>query len=254
MRVLSIVATALFLTLAVSCAWAVSIDSTIQPLGHGKIQVTAADTYVFDRDSDTASTEFDQYNQGYSKIAVGLGDNVNLYAKLGAANMEINSITSNNLTTEEKYAYGFLYGGGISAAYQTEDGWLVGVDAQYNMWKSKLDSITVGGAKGTNLAGDLDNKEWQGTLYLGKSITIESPEIKLLPYIGAKYAQIESDYEGLSFDAGSTSYVGSGKLKNDNKFGALAGLNINFNDNLKLSVEGQFADELGATAGVSYKF
>lgn len=259
MRILSIIVSIIvigvILLMFVNSTWAASIDNIIQPLGHGKLQVTAADTFVFDRDIDAPSTEFDEYNQAYTKIAYGLGNYINVYTKLGTANMKIKGITDANETTVEKYKYSFLWGGGISAGYEIKEGWILGVDAQYNAWKSDLDSITVAGEAGTNLKGDLDISEWQGAIYLAKIIpSLESPEIILLPYIGAKYAQIEADYAGISFDTSSTSYVGSGKAKNDNKFGFVAGINIDLTKNLKINVEGLFIDETGVTAGLSYKF
>jgi hypothetical protein len=253
MKILTKIVIVAFLTTCAATALAAGLGDVVQPIEQGKISITPEYTHVFDRDFNQSGEKVDKYDQAYANIAYGIADNVKLYTKLGVADMNIKGRTSASETTQEEYSFGFLWGGGISGNLKLQGDWIIGFDSQYTAWNTDFDAITVNGEKGTKLAGKLKNDEWQAALYAGKEIAMGT-NITLTPYTGVKVARLESDIKGLSFETSTAAYVGTGTLKNDNEFGVVVGTNLKMSENLKVNIEGQFVDETGLTAGLTYKF
>lgn len=260
MKRIAIIGVVIFLM--ASPLFAAAITDSVKPLGHMKFSAAVEDNYIFDRDIDKPSnrTKFDleDMNQVYGKLSLGLSPYLNIYAKLGASDSgEIKTTepaTSGTLDIETDY--GFLWGVGISGAKELFEGWKVGLDTQFSWWKADADKVKHNGITATNVSGEIENFEVQGTPFVTKRFEIPSYNWALNPYLGVKFSYFRTVTDkSVKYTNENGAAISSGwTLKGDDYIGIVVGSDLEISQNLALQVEGRFIDETAITAGGTYRF
>ena len=249
--------TAVFvLGLAASC-YAGSIGP-VEPLGAMKVRLDGEYNGIFDRDIDSSGAmtggEIQESHQGYAKLAVGINDWANVYAKLGVANLEqkLNWNVPSSYTIE--YEYGPLWGIGGNALHNFGNNFGIGTDVQFNMWFTDADSISGTNSPTFINKGSLKNWDFQTALYVTYTYEVGA-EYKIIPYAGGYYSNFQADIDDTIRyqDSGGTQYTVGDSEAEDN-LGILVGMNVQFSENMAFNLEGRFIAETAATVGASYKF
>ena len=264
-----------------SAANAAGIGDNLEPLGNGKISVSLTENTIFDRDyepsGDTTKVNLDEMNETYAKVAFGLGETTNLYTILGRLNSaELNQeglttvIFSETFTVDatSNYKYesdaGFLWGLGINDTHTLENGYFIGTDLHYLRYEADIDKISgsadIYSFTGTDIKGDYEYQEVQGTAYIGKRFET-SPEIFCIPYLGIflNYSKIKvSDVNFTTAEeilGTKWIYTGSsGDIENENNFGMMLGTNVEISKSFALNLESRFISEQALTISGTYKF
>jgi hypothetical protein len=231
-----------------------------ETLGQGKLAVGFDQEFGFNRKMKfqkaseiEANTEYkdakvNEFYRSMGKISYGVIDNIDVYAKLGVANYDAegkqyrDGAYRGKVDYDGKYA--FAYGFGLKGTHNFQDGWLVGLDAQFLTHKNnyKANWEHVSGYK-ESYSGKVTTYEWHVAPYVGKTID------KFTIYAGGKYSDVRSKIKA-SDDDGSWWM----KIKAKNNFGVFTGLDIKMIEHVTLNVEGRFIDETAMSAGLSYKF
>jgi opacity protein-like surface antigen len=228
-----------------------------ETLGQGKFAVGFDQEFGFKREMKHHKSSWEGYKaedveikdtyRSMGKISYGIIDNIDVYAKLGAANFDLkqedyyNDVHDGKSKLDGKYA--FAYGFGLKGTHNFQDGWLVGLDAQFlshkNNYKGKWTSPS--GSDEESFSGKMTVYEWHVAPYVGKKID------NFTIYAGGKYSDLRTKV---------TSPAADGTLKHKAKynFGVFAGLDIKMIEHVTLNVEGRFIDETAMSAGLSYKF
>ena len=228
----------------------------VEPLGTAKFALSGEYNGVFDMDlkknGDITGGEVEESHQGYAKLAVGVSDNVNLYARLGAANLEEKLKWNNSTSHTIKYDNGLLWGIGGNGVYDFGNNFGIGGNLQLDAWFTDADSISGDNSPTFVNKGSLNNYEFQTSLYLKYTYNLG---VKLTPYAGGYYSYFNSKIDKTIRyqDSNATTYT-PGDMKNDDNFGLLAGVDIAATDKIVLNVEGRFIAETAVTGAVSYKF
>jgi hypothetical protein len=229
-----------------------------ETLGQGKLAVGFDQEFGFNRKMKyhkmsvtDSSNEFKDAKiknmyRSMGKISYGVIDNIDVYAKLGAANFDFegkqydNGVYNSKADYKGKYA--FAYGFGLKATHNFQDGWLVGLDAQFLNHKNnyKANWEDVDGDKGS-FSGKITTYEWHVAPYVGKKID------KFIIYAGGKYSDLRTKDK---ISDGSWWM----KTKAKHNFGVFTGLDIKMIEHVTVNVEGRFIDETAMSAGLSYKF
>jgi hypothetical protein len=255
-KLIVFVGIAVFAISIVNTCHAASIGP-VEPLGPMKVAVDAEYNGIFDRDIEESGPmtggQIEDTNQGYVQLGLGLTDWANVYARLGAANLEQKINWNNGRTQTLKYDYGFLWGVGGNALYRFGNNFGIGGDIQFDMWFTDADSISGTNSPTFTDKGSLKNWEFQTAAYLTYDYEI-GVDSKITPYAGGYYSEFGADIDkAISFQDNDTAYS-VGDSEGDDKFGLLAGINVAFSENISAKIEGRFIAETAATAGVSYKF
>ena len=245
-----------------SLANAAGIGDTIEPLGNGKVSVSIINNNILEKDyepsGNVTKANLDEMNETYAKIAIGAGDNLNLYVMLGMINSaeltEDWTQASTNYTTKFETDSDFLWGLGSSSAYEFGNKYFIGSDFHYIAWEADVDKIEESGESATNIKGGYEYYELQGSIYAGKRFE-SSPEISLIPYAGFfyNYSEIESDGD-ITCETTTAYYTHKGDIENDDKFGIMLGANMEIAKSFLLNVEGRFIAEEAFTISGTYKF
>lgn len=241
----------------VSLTMAAGVGDFITPIGNMKVAVSVEDNIIFDRDlsssGDVTGGEVSDSNQTYAKLALGLGDNFNVYGKVGIANLEykINWDVSRSQTL--KFDYGLLWGVGSSCLHEFENNFGVGVDVQFNMWYTDGDSISGSNNPVFIDKGSLKNGELQSSLYLTYSYEADAG-YTIVPYVGGYYAEFKADVDdSIKFRDDVYEYT-AGDLEEDDNIGILIGTSLLVSENLSFNVEGRFISETALTVAAGWEF
>ena len=203
----------------------------------------------------------------YLKISYALTPKIEVYGKLGASKTDLDvDSASNQFSVTNQYSEdgsvlatvtesvteslseletsgrgsdrGWLAGVGTKITiHQTDSGWNLGLDGQYNYRNQDIDKTLAWG--GDLELTDHESHELQGSLILGKVIG------NFRPYGGVSYTKYESEYD-LSVDGDR---VGTLDLENEDNIGYFAGFDFDFSG-LTASFEARGGDEEAFTIGL----
>jgi|GEM_PF-2877729 len=210
--------------------------------------------------------------------AYSFRDNFDIFFKVGGAfadwQLDWYQDGAKVSRTDLESDWGVALGGGIRARLiEFKDDWKIGMSLSYLWFKTDAAERTTrdntgrkykiqdwavnqkfwSGVHSANFKDDQNVHQWQSALYLSK------PFNKFLPYLGIKYFDFLSKYEGTieGFDAGGVS-LGTEKrtikTKSKRNVGVFAGIDYQFNEDIIFSFEGSFIDELAGSASVTLVF
>ena len=160
-----------------------------------------------------------------AKISYGLLDNLDIYTKLGTADVRIKGPAFTAKTSNA-----FAWAIGAKGTYEFTEDWLLGADVQYLRHRHSAGF----NFSGSDWTGKLLFQEWQIAPYVAKRIG------NFTPYLGIKYSDLRAR--------------GAVKLKADDKLGMFVGSSFKINDRLFLNTEGRFIDETAMSFGCTYRF
>jgi len=260
------------LTMLTTMAFAASVGDIIEPIGHLKVAVSAEADYILDKDLDGtiendatagafSSAEIDSASKIYGKVVLGVTDYLNIYAKLGAAGLDMKLKEADGTACDIETEYGTLWGGGISGAKEIHDGWNLGADIQALFYKTDVDEVTYAGAATSNIQGELDNYEFQAALFVNKKFEVDlfdtGEETILTPYLGVKYLLFSSESDGnITFTATAPAgnIIYGTDLEGDNEVGVFGGVNVDLTESVVGNVEVRLVDETAISGSLAYKF
>jgi opacity protein-like surface antigen len=244
------------LVLSNALVYAASIGGA-ETQGQGKFGVALDTEYVFERDLKDNGSDVDPGEEFKSidleelyrimvKTSYGLLDNLDVYVKLGVADIEVSRVIYQNGaydSTSDAFGRGnFAYGFGLKGNYELTEEWILGCDLQYVRHKNEFSWKT------TNASGNVDSgvgdkkatiQEWHVAPYVAYRLD------NFTPYLGLKYSDIR--FEGTV--GGYTS-----KYKADDNVGVFVGTDYEIGENLTLNLEGRFVDETALSFAATYKF
>lgn len=270
-------------------------------LGQGKVSVGVEGGFVFDKDMEIDSAEMTwkdasgavddvddtdaiksvtgginyEEDSVHAKVAYGVLDKLDIYAKLGMAKGTIDN-TLNYPGDDLSYILeedgGFSWALGVKGVlYEFLNGVRIGGSAEFGMRKNDvtgyadLNGTRYGpeeyliaddwftGATSATYSAEEESTMWEIALSISKQFG------QALPYVGLKYAdrkiETSSTFTGLD---GSGTVVGSMEekytFKPEDTIGIFVGTDYNVTENLTLNVEGKFVNETAIAFGASYKF
>jgi len=240
--------------------FAASITDSTKPLGHMKFSASVEDNYIFGRDikkgENRTKFEVEDTNQIYGKLAMGLTPYFNVYTKLGVSDggtIKDEDTSDNKLKIETDY--GFLWGVGASGAKEISDGWKLGIDAQFSMYKIGADRIKYGGSEdASSVSGDIVNLEYQATPFVTKKFFL-SEKYVMDPYLGVKFSHFTTETDDhIGYRAAGVNRTVSWSYKGENYVGIVVGSDLEIDNRWALNLEGRFIDETAITVGGAYKF
>ena len=220
--------------------------------------------YVFDRDltaSGVTSAGLDDASAYYLKFSAQPAKFMSIYAKIGGTNFNVESTLANGNELVEDYDTGLFIGGGVKFAFELMPNVNVGIDNQFNWWKSDIGSAKYPGAI-SEVSGDRSGWEYQLAGILSYDINwnevvnpVHGEWPRFSPYIGVKYSKFELD-NNITVKSGGTTLSIPGTLENDNKAGFIYGLDIVFDDveGFTFNLEGRLIDETAISGNINYNF
>lgn len=190
-------------------------------------------------------------NNILGRIAFGVLDFMDVYLKLGAADYSLKGdvyVGDKKAVTEDLSARtAFLYGGGMKLAHAIEDGWIIGLDAQYLTSDHTLDFSATSIASGAITRatyGTCRMQEWHAAPYVARKIA------NFTPYAGGRYSDLRLKQEGPD-DPKRWDKL---RFKADCNIGVFVGTDCNLGEHCKLTVEGRFIDETAMSVCATYGF
>ena len=220
--------------------------------------------YVFDRDltaSGVTEAGLDDASAYYLKFSAQPTKFMSLYAKIGGTNFNVESTLANGNKLIEDYDTGLFIGGGVKVVYELMPNVNVGIDNQFNWWKSDIVNASYTAAV-TDVTGDRSGWEYQLAGILSYDINwdevvnpIHGGWPRFSPYVGVKYSKFELD-NNVIVKSGGTALSIPGTLTNDNKAGFIYGLDIVFDDveGFTFNLEGRLIDETAISGNINYNF
>ncbi|MFZ2385680.1 MAG: hypothetical protein WBE75_05700 [Candidatus Omnitrophota bacterium] len=264
--------------------------------GQGKISVGYDGEYIFDRDfkekkgsyvSDISdeytmdvewktAVEIDEMYRNMVKISYGVLDNLDIYVRLGTADLELKQTYTESGSIPDAEWTGvlekgtskmdadtaFAYGIGAKGTLPLSETLFFGCDIQYLRHKNDMtgkgtwteyDYDTVTGdltgeyQASADYKGDITFQEWQVAPYVAAKLG------NFVPYLGVKYSGVVTriKYAGVSGDDDDEDNT---KDRADDHVGVFVGTDFKITENWKLNVEGRFVDETAVSLGLNYKF
>lgn len=266
MRKIAVFSLVLALCIFSSVSYAASIGNKIEPIGQGKFAVTAEGNFTFDRDmeakgsSTSGSTvtglEVEKMNQEYGKLIFGLTDNINIFAKLGAAELrDLQATFSTGESVDADFDNDFLYGGGFNTVVNVGDNeeFFVGLSGDFSFFEADTSDLTIIDNTVTNISGGIEVAEIQVGGYTGMKLGI-SDNIAALPYVGVFYNNFNLDANAINYTISGTNYVLDIDSDGDDEFGIAVGTDVNIAENFSLNVEGRFITGTAISFGGTFKF
>ena len=259
------------LLLLPAAVYAASIGGA-ETVGQGEFSIGLDQEIVFGRDGKTLTQdvtgftftsvrskyEIDKMYRTMVKVSYGLLDNLDIYTRLGTASPDYKVWSDlifgspsdiNNETWKYKGRNAFAYGLGLRGTHSLQNGWLMGVDAQYlrhrNKYKATGYYFEYTGGVLIN-EGPMAKKgkvtffEWHIAPYVAVQLD------NFVPYLGARYSDArinEKDEHGYTV-----------KTKSKHNVGVFVGTDYKIDENWKLNIEGRFVDETAMSAGATYRF
>ena len=237
--------------------------------------------------------KIDRLYRTTAKINYALFKNLDIFVKLGSANLKLRdeglrgsfnntlvvtgfpfaptTILLNNGDLDYDTDNVFVWGVGFKAIYNLAKDWLIGIDAQYLRHKhdydaASLETVTIIGGPGNNAiyeswSGTLTLYEWQIAPYLAKKVG------KFTPYLGVKYSDLRIKDQSqvgykyyITIITSNSPFIDVGSSNYTKKYkaidhvGPFVGLDYNIGKHWKLNIEGRFVDETAISGNISYKF
>lgn len=230
--------------------------------GKGRLAVGLDSAFIFDRDLEFKSAsglaangtlknvKIDRGYQIMLKPSYGLFDNLDVYAKLGAADYEgkdesyIGGVkdADDKTNTDTDFAYGF----GMKGTYGLGNDWLIGCDLQYlrSEHKAKVTATPVAGVASSTTYKTAESQEWHIAPYIARKIN------SFTPYLGIRYSDMKTKLKGPAEDG----WADNVKSEADDNVGVFLGTDYKIGENWKLNLEGRFVDETAMSFGATYKF
>jgi hypothetical protein len=249
------------------------IGSTTEHLGIG---AGFEYNYVSDRNNHLDNNhgadnmEIRDVSQVYGKFLVGLGDNYNLYGKIGTSDYSIKFIDRAQDAKMEVDLYrGLYYGIGLNGLYPVMEmsdvpfGSLtfgVGGDIQTNMSINEVKGLNRSGhgSQGESVDGSFYAIDGENSLYVTCAYDIEQLETSIVPYIGMYHSwMIAGTLEGLDYDTELSGYVNNEDFQaamDFATFGLVFGTDFDIAKYVSVNLEGRFLGETAFTTGVVLKF
>lgn len=266
--------------------------------GQGKISVGYDGEYVFDRDCKEkkgsyemdlpagysydilpvewkTQLEIDKMYRNMIKLSYGVLDNLDLYLKLGSADLNLKQTYNETgyLAAEEWSGVlergnseinadaAFAYGVGVKGTLPLSDSLFLGCDIQYIRHKNDFKGtdnwteyeydddgdLTDEYHGSADFKGDVTFQEWQVAPYVAAKLG------KFVPYLGVKYSGIIARTK-YTFSYGDDDDTETIKDRAEDHVGVFVGTDFKITDNWKVNVEGRFVDETAVSMGLNYKF
>jgi len=265
--------------------------------GQGKISVGYDGEYIFDRDfkekkgsyvSDISdeytmdvewktAVEIDEMYRNMVKISYGVLDNLDIYVKLGTADLELKqTYTESGSIPDAEWAgvlekgtskmnadTAFAYGIGAKGTLPLSETLFLGCDIQYIRHKNDFTekdswteysyddegNLTSEEEYSADYTGDLTFQEWQVAPYVAAKLG------NFVPYLGVKYSGAVTKIKYASVSGDDDDYPEDNvKDRADDHVGVFVGTDFKITENWKLNVEGRFVDETAVSMGLNYKF
>ena len=187
-------------------------------------------SFIIDRnlDNDEGGTNSNRY---FLTASYGLLSWISLDGKIGFGNINWDRNRGDNLNYSTNFAGG--YGFRIKGYENEKQGIKSAVGFQH---------ISVH-PEAKNQAGDKNEviiDEWQGSLVISKDIE------SIVPYIGARYGTLDFIRR--------TNEVDRKRIKSEENYGIIVGMDWWMNKSTKLNLEGTFLDGEELSFGISYAF
>jgi len=229
----------------------------VEPLGSMKSAISVEYNGILDKtlkkSGDMSKGRVENSNQVYAQYALGVGDMANIYGKLGTADLETKyTWTTGGRSQTVKYDYGLLWGIGGNFLYDLGNKFGIGGDAQMDMWFNESNSVTGDNSPVFTNKGRSNSYDIQASAYLTYTMEMGT-SMKLVPYAGGYYSFFRTKNTDVKYADNTYSYQ-LGDTDGKDKFGILAGANMNCGQSVTLNLEGRFIAETALTAGLSYKF
>ncbi len=224
----------------------------------------------------------DNMSRSLVKLSYGVLDHLDIFATLGEANFKSKfkgertygftfgvpdedgsgtyaGILEDTGTFKGKSA--FAWGLGAKGVIPFENGWFLGMQAQYLTHKNTVKISGTEKESGTLTGIDLNGdpisetfgsdeetitatgkatvQEWQIAPYVAKKLG------NFIPYFGVKYSDQRMNYKDED---------GKLKIKAADNFGLFLGTDYKIGKNFSLNIEGRFIDETAMSLGATYRF
>ncbi|MFH1189139.1 MAG: hypothetical protein V1682_00420 [Candidatus Omnitrophota bacterium] len=254
-------------------SYASSVGDNIEPLGNLKVAAGAGSNWVFSKHmrsggdyvaTNVSATRLEiDYNQVWSKIAVGITDYLNVYTKIGTVTKATYRIrTTNGMDGNIKTEPSFMWGLGVAGAYKfgRNKDWMLGADAAFNEWRNRTTSSdTISGAqdKYMNVTGSFDTWEFQLTPYIAKRFDLMNEDLQLKPYMGPVWEMYRMRTNGsIKYTSQLTGLRGETTVKTRERqpLGIVIGIDVTLYKHVTLNVEGRFINETALSLSGSYRF
>lgn len=227
-------------------------------------------------------SKIDRMSRSMLKVSYGVFDNLDVFAKLGEANLRWKSKgetpdggtfvdpEDGNLGTYAgtiestgifKGESAFAWGLGIHNVYPLANEWSFGIQAQYLRHKNTLKCSTTEKETGayevtagpeTGDTGTFETAE--STSEWNAKATVQEWQIapyfakkigSFIPYLGVKYSDQRIEYKDEN---------GKIKFRADNNFGVFVGTGYKLGESWRLNLEGRFIDETAMSFACIFKF
>ena len=264
--------------------------------GQGKISVGYDGEYIFDRDfkekkgssvndiSDEytvdvewkTAVEIDKMYRNMVRISYGVFDNLDIYLKLGTADLELKQTYTESGSIPDAEWTGvlekgtskinadaaFAYGIGAKGTVSLSESLFLGCDIQYIRHKNDFTGkgtwteynydedtgdLTEEYQASADYKGDITFQEWQVAPYVAAKLG------NFVPYLGVKYSGVVTRIKYASV-SGDDDDEDNAKDRADDHVGVFVGTDFKITENWKLNVEGRFVDETAVSMGLNYKF
>ncbi|NQT46145.1 MAG: autotransporter domain-containing protein [Candidatus Omnitrophica bacterium] len=241
---------------------AATVGNPVEAIGKGELSLSIEDNAVLDsnidNDGEIADMKLGINHQIGTKITYGLTDPVNVYCKIGFADLNQRFIDSAGHTYEIEYDYDMLVGAGCSYDLGELKGVYLTLDTQINWWRCDVDTVTYTGQKATTPSGRVHNTEFQAALFGKKRFKIPycGGRFSITPYAGPIltyfHTMTSSEIEFVTADSSSKSVGWS--TNNENFLGAVLGFDFLMHDKIRLNAESRFGPEIAVSGGLTYIF
>ncbi len=232
--------------------------------GQGKVAAGLEYTRVFRRDLDFRCAirppghEQDQPenfrisggNLVAGRVAYGVFDWLDLYARLGAAGYDMKGdvmVGDTRAVTEDLSARAaLLWGAGLRLAREFQGGWILGLDAAYQASDHRLDfrAVTAAGQVVEATYGTCWMQEWHAAPFVARKIA------NWTPYLGARYSDFRLNQE----DPDDFRRWDDLRFSAEHNLGLFAGADWNLGEHLRLNAEGRFLDETALSVSAACRF
>lgn len=196
--------------------------------------------------------------QVYGKFIYGVSDNMDVYAKIGNADydLEFYNVTLAQ-TMEIEVDPGLYTGMGVKGLYPLFDmggfsfGW--GYDVQGNTYFNDVSAVSVNGTASPAVDGQFYGIDGQNSAYLTCQYDIEMLETSIIPYIGAYHSwMIVGTTQKLQFNAVDGKHYQA--AYDFTSFGLLLGVDFDIAKYVSVNVGGRVGGETAVNTGVILKF
>lgn len=225
-------------------------------LDRERFEIAAEGDWIFDKDMIVADRESEKvtFSQAFrARMGYKAWDWVELYALLGAADIELESIDTTGDRITDDYSRGFQWGGGLAVHRELSEEWWnlrVTVDGQFTGWESDIDHST-GTRSGpeVNSRGEAIIRNYHAAVVVGRAYSLD--EWTFVPYLGGRWSQFTIEENDRDSD---NLIVPDAAWRADDHLGVILGVSAEFGGVFELGVEGRLLDETALAVNVRYKF